>query len=290
MFERSEVALEIGVMDGPLFTLGDPTRLAQVIGNLLSNAAKFTPRGGHAHLSIQQERPDAAIIRVHDDGAGIPEEMMGRLFEPFVQADQTLDRSKGGIGLGLAMVKGILELHGGTVSARSEGVGKGLEITVRLPLGERAKPMLAVVSAPQPREEARRVLVIEDNVDAAESLKEALELGGHVVELAFLGLAGIERSRALRPDVIVCDIGLPGMDGYAVAMAIRADPVLRGVCLAALRMSRGRVPPASTITWPSPQTWNRSTGSWPTAIPALWRCGAVALWRSERGGEVRPRG
>ena len=234
IFLRNGIELHVSVVSEPLFVDGDPTRIAQMIGNLLQNAAKFTHQGGHTYLSLAPGDDGQALVQVRDDGAGIQPELLARLFEPFVQADRTLDRSRGGLGLGLALVKGLVELHGGTVSAKSEGPGKGALFTLRLPLGAPAKHQLAHPPAEQPRSSVRRVLVIEDNADAAQSLKEALELGGHVVEVALLGETGIERSRTFLPDVIVCDIGLPGLDGYSVAEAIRADPALRTIRLVAL--------------------------------------------------------
>jgi PAS domain S-box-containing protein len=234
IFLSNGIELHVSVVSEPLFVDGDPTRIAQMIGNLLQNAAKFTHKGGHTYLSLAPGDDGQALVQVRDDGAGIQPELLARLFEPFVQADRTLDRSRGGLGLGLALVKGLVELHGGTVSAKSEGPGKGAVFTLRLPLGAPAKHPPAHRPAEQAPSSLRRVLVIEDNADAAQSLKEVLELGGHVVEVALHGQTGIERSRTFLPDIIVCDIGLPGLDGYSVAEAIRADPALRTIRLVAL--------------------------------------------------------
>ena len=156
------------------------------------------------------------------------------LFQPFAQADATLDRSKGGLGLGLALAKGLVELHGGTITAHSAGVSQGAEFVMRLPL---ALEEVASESARSPTlapSGRRRVLIIEDNVDAADSLREALELSEHKVEVAYTGLSGIAKARASKPEVVFCDIGLPGMDGFEVARAFRADDVLRGMRLVAL--------------------------------------------------------
>jgi two-component system CheB/CheR fusion protein len=160
--------------------------------------------------------------------------MLPRIFEAFAQADTTLDRSKGGLGLGLALVKGLVEMHGGTVSVESGGLGKGAEFTVRFPLEVLGTPAAAPVRGAASSGGARRVLVIEDNVDAADSLREALELGDHMVEVAYSGAEGIEKARAFGPDVVLCDIGLPGMDGYAVARVMRGDPELSRALLVAL--------------------------------------------------------
>jgi two-component system CheB/CheR fusion protein len=155
-----------------------------------------------------------AVIRVADDGVGIAPELLPRIFEAFTQAEATLHRTLGGLGLGLALVKGIVELHGGEVEALSEGPGRGAEITVRLPLlkGVAVEPQ-AIPAAATPVVRCR-VLVVEDNLDAAEMLKEGLELAGHEVVVAHDGREGLARARSLRPDVVLCDIGLPGLDGY----------------------------------------------------------------------------
>jgi two-component system CheB/CheR fusion protein len=234
LFAHIGVRLEVRIAAEPVVVNADATRISQVIGNLLQNAAKFTRRGGETTLAVEQN-DGFAVVTVRDTGAGIAPEVLRRLFEPFVQADSTLDRSTGGLGLGLALVKGLAELHGGTVTAHSEGVGTGATFTVRLPLDRRRAPRLTVVPAGRaPPGPARRVLVIEDNSDAAQSLKEALELNGHVVDVASTGSDGLDKVRGLDPDVVLCDIGLPGMDGFEVARRIRADPGCRGVALIAL--------------------------------------------------------
>jgi CheY-like chemotaxis protein len=213
---------------------GDSTRIAQVIGNLLHNAAKFTPRGGRAELSVERASEDLAAIRVRDTGEGIAPAALRHVFEPFVQEDGTLERTHGGLGLGLALVKGIAELHGGSAAAHSEGLGKGAEFVVTLPLEREGGSQPRKDGGTSAKVFARRVLIIEDNLDAAESLKEVLELSDHVVETAGSGLEGLEKARALRPEVVLCDIGLPGMDGFEVAKEIRADPALRSTALLAL--------------------------------------------------------
>jgi CheY-like chemotaxis protein len=175
-----------------------------------------------------------ALVRVRDSGIGIDPPVLGRLFEPFTQADSSLDRSKGGLGLGLALVKGLAELHGGSVEARSDGLGKGAEFTLRLPLHRQPAASAAEGSDLPSGAPGRRVLIIEDNVDAAETLREVLRLENHTVEVAYDGVNGIAKAREFRPDVVLCDIGLPGMDGYGVARSMRADPTLRSVWLVAL--------------------------------------------------------
>jgi two-component system, chemotaxis family, CheB/CheR fusion protein len=230
LFTAREVALEVVLPDEPLWVDGDATRLAQAIGNLLQNSAKFTSSGDSVGLSL--ERSDrSAVLRVRDTGIGIEPATLRRLFQPFSQADSTLNRRLGGLGLGLALVKGLVETHGGTIDVSSGGKGAGTEFVVRLPVA--ATPgRTEVATVPAPR--ARRILVIEDNLDAAESLQLALELEGHEVTVAHDGPQGIERARQLTPEVVLCDIGLPDMDGYAVAAALRREPGLRNTHLIAL--------------------------------------------------------
>ena len=177
---------------------------------------------------------EQAILKVRDTGIGIAPEMLPRVFEPFVQADTTLERSRGGLGLGLAMVKGLIEMHGGRVHAASAGLGAGTELTLQLPLERAARPASTSTERSAPDGARRHILVIEDNRDAAESLRLLLTLTGHRVELACSGPEGLEKARAIGPDLILCDIGLPGMDGYAVARALRLDPTQQAATLVAL--------------------------------------------------------
>ncbi len=233
LFARRGVALHVEVADGPLVVDADPARLVQIVGNLLQNAAKFTSSGGRVSVSVGQGHAGMALLRVEDSGVGIEPSMLAHLFEPFMQADESLHRSSGGLGLGLALVKGLAELHGGTAEAKSDGPGRGAELTVTLPLarGEaRAKVRPRPLSVPR----RRRVLVIEDNLDAAETLRVVLEMSEHMVEVAHDGREGLAKARAFRPDLVICDIGLPEMDGYAVARAIRSDPALASIDLVAL--------------------------------------------------------
>jgi signal transduction histidine kinase/DNA-binding response OmpR family regulator len=233
VFADRGVELEVAVGATPLQVSADPTRIAQVIGNLLHNAVKFTPRGGRVSLSAEGAGEGFAAIRVRDTGEGIAPATLGRIFEPFVQGDRALDRKHGGLGLGLALVKGLAELHGGAATAHSEGAGKGAEFVITLPLC-RAAERSPGSGAPALTVPAHRILLIEDNVDGAESLKEALEMNGHVVEIAHSGPEGLEKARASHPDVVLCDIGLPVMDGFEVAMAMRADPALGSIAIIAL--------------------------------------------------------
>ena len=234
LFENNGLKLQLRVEDEPLYVYGDPARLTQIIGNLLQNAAKFTPRGSCTTLSIRKSGEDFAEISVRDNGDGIPPDVLAHLFEPFVQGEKTLVRSAGGLGLGLALVKGLVGLHGGSVDAQSAGPGQGTEFTVRLPMDRERASRPQRPTGPEVQAKGRRILVIEDNIDAAETLKEALELNEHIVDLAYTGSDGVAKARAFRPDVVLCDIGLPGMDGYEVARALRADPTLRSARLIAL--------------------------------------------------------
>ena len=221
--DAAGLSLSFEVPSRSLWVEGDSTRLAQALGNVLHNAVKFTERGGAIAVSLR-EAPGggAARIAVRDTGIGIEPELLERLFEPFHQAETGLDRARGGLGLGLALVKKLVELHGGRVEAVSGGRGQGTEMSLELPL-EPQREETPAPAAPAPGDRrTRRCLIIEDNADAAESLALLLELAGHQVFLAHDGAAGLDQARQHRPEVILCDIGLPGeLDGYAVARALR---------------------------------------------------------------------
>jgi PAS domain S-box-containing protein len=234
LFERAKVDVQLELAPGEVFIHADPNRVAQVLGNLLQNAAKFTPEAGRVRVKVSVDaQARQAVLAIADSGPGIAAQMLEQVFEPFIQLDTSLDRARAGLGLGLALVKGLVEQHGGTVSAHSEGPGRGAEFVVRLPLD--AGPRSAPGQAPGPaRAVRRRVLIIEDNFDAADSLREVLEFEGHEVAVARDGPEGIVQARAFRPELVLCDIGLPGMDGYAVAQALRAEEGLSGVSLVAL--------------------------------------------------------
>ncbi len=237
LLENAGLTLLVELPDRPLWVLGDPTRLSQVVGNLLHNANKFTDAGGTVVVRLEAGPDDegVAVLTVRDTGIGLEAAMLDRLFEPFSQADRSLDRSRGGLGLGLALVKGLVDLHGGRIQASSAGIGQGAEFVVRLPLDQTEPESLPPASPAAPSGQPLRVLVIEDNEDTAESMQWLLELGGHEVAVAHNGPAGLDLARVFRPDVVLCDIGLPGsMDGYAVARALRADPKLLGVRAIAL--------------------------------------------------------
>ncbi|HJX29375.1 MAG TPA: ATP-binding protein [Thermoanaerobaculia bacterium] len=218
----------------PARVAGDPVRLEQVICNLLQNAIKYTPPGGRIFLSVHCDQ-GSGVVRVRDTGVGISEDMLPRIFEPFTQVESSRTRSEGGLGLGLPLVRSLVELHHGEVEAHSGGPGRGSEFVVRLPLrkGERAaarppRQPEHTATSPSPNRSTPdpalplRVLVVEDNEDGRESLRDLLELWGHEVELAENGTQGVEKALALHPDVALVDIGLPGIDGNEVARRIRA--------------------------------------------------------------------
>ncbi|HEX9400173.1 MAG TPA: MASE3 domain-containing protein [Anaeromyxobacter sp.] len=222
MMEERGIALRTVLAESRVWSEADATRITQVLGNLLHNAAKFTSAGNEVTLSLRAAGADAQI-RVRDTGAGIDPALLPNVFDAFVQGRRTLARAEGGLGLGLALVKGITELHGGSVSAESGGTGKGAEFVVRLPLvaaGVMEDRQPAVV---QRMNGARRVLVVDDNADAADSLADVVKILGHSVDVAYDGPSAVERARANPPDIVLCDVGLPGMSGYEVARALRAS-------------------------------------------------------------------
>jgi PAS domain S-box-containing protein len=235
MLHERGLSLKVNVPAEPSWVEGDATRLSQIIGNLLQNAAKFSPPGGAVELSLIRDG-GWAEIHVRDEGVGIDAEMLDKVFEPFVQADRTLARSQGGLGLGLALVKGLAEMHGGTVRASSAGTSKGAEFVVRLPTisPAAARPEPVATDAAPASGRRARVLVVEDNREVAESIAQLVELLGHDVEVAHDGPAALAKAHARPPDVVLCDIGLPGMSGFDVARAFRSDPALRRARLVAV--------------------------------------------------------
>lgn len=228
------LTLDVVVPEEPLWVDGDPTRIYQVIGNLLSNALKFTETGGHISITATaDEATGEAVVRVRDNGIGMDPSLLPQLFQPFVQAPTGLARTNGGLGLGLALVKALVGLHGGRVEAHSDGLGKGAEFVVCLPLRREACELTVEVGVQQIAE-SWRVLLVEDNVDAALSLRDVIRLDGHRVEVAHSGTEGIAKAREFRPHLVLCDIGLPNVDGYELARTLRGDASLRHAFLVAL--------------------------------------------------------
>jgi CheY-like chemotaxis protein len=217
--------LEVLPPTEPIFAEVDPARLDQMVGNVLGNAIKFTPPKGEIRLSVTRE-DGQAVIRVRDSGIGIPPGMLGQVFDLFAQTDRTLDRSQGGLGIGLTVVRSLAELHGGTAEIFSEGEGKGTELVIRLPALNRLAPFGAgsIQECDGRGGRTQRILIIEDHRDSAELLAMFLGSNGHEVAVAHDGMAGVRAARRDRPRVVICDIGLPGMDGYQVARTLRAEP------------------------------------------------------------------
>lgn len=235
IFEANNLQLIIDVPLTPLWVNGDPTRLVQLVGNLLHNAHKFTNAGGHVTVRLEHEKSrHIGRISVSDTGIGIDAKVLPYVFDVFRQADQELDRSRGGLGLGLALVKGLTELHGGEVSASSNGLGEGAEFTLRLPLESAAAELPVTQTITIPEGEKYRILLIEDNQDTAESTRMLLNLEGYNVKTVGTGPAGLEAARQFHPQVVLCDIGLPGMDGYQIVRSIRQDESLASAYVIAL--------------------------------------------------------
>ena len=235
LIESRRHSLSVTVPDDPLPLEADAARLEQVLSNLLNNSAKYTEPGGQISLTVERDAGEF-VIKVRDNGIGIDPELLPRVFDLFTQADQSLDRSQGGLGIGLTLVRRLVEMHGGSVSASSAGIGKGSEFVVRLPGLD-----VAVTEEPQPGLEASkvkgrslRVLVVDDNIQSADSLARIVRLWGHDTRMANTGTEAPEIAQTFLPDVVLLDIGLPGMDGYAVARLLRAIPALNNVVLVAI--------------------------------------------------------
>jgi signal transduction histidine kinase len=237
MLQRHE--LIVSVESGPLLLDGDLTRLTQIVGNILSNAIKYTDDGGRIELSAGSIG-DAVEIRVRDNGIGIEPEVLPLVFDLFAQASQLNGRSQTGLGIGLALAKRLAEMHGGDVQASSGGPGKGSEFIVRLPrkkidgVAAAARADELQASEPPASTAARRILLADDNRDALETLARLLQLGGHEIYKAVDGVQALEAATRVRPDLVLLDIGMPGMDGYEVARRIRSQPWGRAARLVAL--------------------------------------------------------
>jgi CheY-like chemotaxis protein/two-component sensor histidine kinase len=218
----------------PVYLDADPTRVAQVIGNLLNNAGKFSDKGGHVWLTVERA-DEQAVIRVRDNGIGIDAEQLPRIFEMFTQVDTSLERSRDGLGIGLTLVRGLVELHGGRVSARSEGIGRGSAFEVRLPAGvPAARPALNHHEPGTDRPVNRRVLIADDNRDGAESLALVMTVFGCEVRTAYDGASAVRAAESFGPEVVFLDLGMPGMDGFEAARRIRGLPGGHATVLIAL--------------------------------------------------------
>jgi two-component system CheB/CheR fusion protein len=231
--ESRAIKLSVELDEQPLYIDGDPARLQQIQVNLLSNAAKYTQRGGDVALAVKREG-DEAVIRVRDNGPGIPKDMLDSVFDLFVQSNRTLDRAAGGLGLGLTLVRSLVGMHGGTVTAFSEGDGKGSEFVVRLPLTSQEPSGGSLLARPRPRLRGSKLVLVEDNADSREVLCELLQHAGFECLTAETGAAALALIEEARPDIAILDVGLPEMDGFEVARRVRRNPKHDGMCLIAL--------------------------------------------------------
>jgi len=233
LVETQEHRLQTRVTPEPLLVDGDPVRLEQVVVNLLTNAAKYTETGGAIRIDAAIEGSEV-VLEIQDNGLGIAPDLLPRVFDLFTQADRSHARTHGGLGIGLTLVRRIAELHGGTATVESAGLGHGSRFTIRLPLSAAAVPAATPDPATDEQGMTRRVLVIEDNRDAADTLRDLLALAGHTVEVAYSGPSGVRAARQFTADVILCDIGLPGMDGYEVARELHSQGMLGTTRLVAI--------------------------------------------------------
>jgi CheY-like chemotaxis protein len=235
---RQELALALP--DEPIFLNADATRLDQVFGNLLGNACKYSDAGATISLRVERapatgtEPPDV-IVRVGDTGMGIAPELLPHIFDLFVQATRALDRAHGGLGIGLTLVQRLVKLHGGSVEARSEGLGRGSEFIVRLPtLAARPAELPPPAAPAAPPEASRRILIVDDNEDSTRTMAILQRRRGHETRTSFTGPDAVAVAAEFVPEVVLLDIGLPGMDGYEVARRLRAMPALAGAFLVAM--------------------------------------------------------
>jgi PAS domain S-box-containing protein len=227
-------ALSVHLPEQELVVLGDETRLTQVLQNLLHNAAKYTPQGGRIEISARREDGDIVVV-VHDNGMGMEPDMLRSAFELFRQGQQALDRTEGGLGVGLTLVQRLVAMHGGTVEARSAGPDQGSEFIVQLPAAAASGARPAPRAEPQTRpHRALRVLVVDDNQDAAHALRLLLEGDGHQVKMATDGICGLELAREYKPDYLLLDIGLPRLSGYDIAATLRGDPSMKDTIIVAI--------------------------------------------------------
>jgi PAS domain S-box-containing protein len=234
--EAASHELTVALPPEPIHILADPVRLAQVFSNLLNNAAKYTEEGGRIWLTVERQESDV-IVSVKDNGIGINAEMLPRIFEIFAQAPRALVRSQGGLGIGLSLVKGLVDLHGGNIEAKSGGVGRGSEFVVRLPVAAETpfqEPARLDEAGGQLPVRKRRILIVDDNRDSADSLTMLLQIVGHEVRTAYDGEQAVEAARALRPEIALLDIGMPKLNGYDACRRIREQPWGQGMYLIAL--------------------------------------------------------
>ena len=234
LIDQRKHELTVSLPTQAIWVHADAARLEQVVVNLLTNAAKYTDQGGHVWLTVQQEGEEA-VLRVRDTGVGIAPEILPRIFDLFTQAERSLDRSQGGLGIGLALVQRLVEMHGGTVAA-SSALGQGSEFVVRLPVVSPPQPQASSppTETAQPTGPSLRVLVVDDNVDTVTTLALLVKESGHDVRTAYDGSAVLEAALDYRPNVVLLDIGLPGLNGFEVAKQLRQQPALQNAVLVAM--------------------------------------------------------
>jgi signal transduction histidine kinase/ActR/RegA family two-component response regulator len=238
LFTSRQQELSLSLADSALWVHGDPTRLEQVVVNLLSNAAKYTPEGGRAWLALAEEA-GKAVVRVRDSGVGMGPDLLPHVFELFTQGERALDRAQGGLGLGLALVRSLVAMHGGTITATSEGIGRGSEFVVRLPVlspvdNQQRPPRSVSTETEAQAGKGTRVLVVDDNPDAANLMATLLRTKGWEAQTALDGPGALQAAISFRPGLVLLDIGLPRMNGYEVAQRIRQEEALRGIVLIAV--------------------------------------------------------
>ncbi len=233
LLDRKSHQFTVNLPAQTLILNADPLRLSQVLSNVLTDAAKYTDAGGHIALLGRMEN-GALSLSIKDNGIGIPAESLDGIFAMFSQVEGAATRSEDGLGIGLALVKGLIDLHGGSVEAKSGGLGRGSEFIVRLPIGTVDSSMTLPVDATAPASIGRRVLVADDNQDAADSLAMILEMAGHDVRVVHDGRAALSVAQTFRPDTVLLDIGMPQLSGHEVAQALRQEPWGAGMCLIAL--------------------------------------------------------
>ena len=247
LIDQRKHELTVSLPPQAIWVHADAARLEQVVVNLLTNAAKYTDQGGHIWLTVQQEGEEA-VLRVRDTGVGIAPEVLPRIFDLFTQAERSLDRSQGGLGIGLALVQRLVEMHGGTVAV-SSALGQGSEFVVRLPVVSPPQPQASSppTETAQPTDPSLRVLVVDDNVDTVTTLAMLVTESGHDVRTAYDGSAVLEAALDYRPNVVLLDIGLPGLNGFEVAKQLRQQPALQNVVLVAMTGYGARERPSAFV-------------------------------------------
>ena len=281
-FEEKGVTLEIDLADETIAVFADQTRISQVVMNLLANAVKFTPDGGSVAISLHVDKSEA-VLRVQDTGAGIPAEVLPRIFEAFEQADTSLAHSEGGLGLGLMVARGLVEAQGGRIDAHSDGPNQGAEFIVRMPLSLSEPAPAPSISPAAPAEKPRRIVLIDDHEDAREALATALRLLGHEVFVGANAEEALQIAYKETPDTFILDIGLPGTNGYDLAKALRADGAATGAKLIALTgygAERDRARARDARVRPSPDKARRRR---PRDSPAARLSGAFGAGADKLG-------